>query len=366
MCAKIEQAYWDEYSNLQRVKHDLIKNYLGGWVPKLALGQFGHGRILYFDTHAGRGRHLQGELGSPLVALQTVLGHSSFGKLSGTEINFFFFEHDEENLDNLRTDLNRVTKPPNVKVHTQCGDCFAILSEIVDRLDENKLRLAPSFVFCDPFGFDIPGSVLRRLMGFRGVELFVNIIWRELDMAIAHARSGKAGWVNRLNSIFDGEGWRSITADMTFDERAEQCVNLIRQMTNATWPTYIRMLGDNRATRYFLLHLTNHDAGRDLMKECMWKSCPAEGYYARKSDNPSQQWLIRPEPDLLPLERWLIDRLRGEPLRWQNLIEEVRPEIWLEKHLNAVVRKLRNDGVLEGTDFQKSFNPSNNPLLSLA
>lgn len=43
--------YWSEYTNLQRVKHDLIRHYLGGWFPKLIYG--GARKVVYFDTHAG-------------------------------------------------------------------------------------------------------------------------------------------------------------------------------------------------------------------------------------------------------------------------------------------------------------------------
>jgi len=63
------------------------------------------------------------------------------------------------------------------------------------------------------------------------------------------------------------------------------------------------MLGANNATRYMLLHLTNHDAGRDLMKDCMWKMSPVEGMTARIADNARQEFLITPEPDLEPLRQ---------------------------------------------------------------
>jgi len=62
-------TYWDEYSNLQKVKHDLIREYLNGWFPKLGLWS---GRIVYFDTHAGRGRHMSGQEGSPPGCLDDV------------------------------------------------------------------------------------------------------------------------------------------------------------------------------------------------------------------------------------------------------------------------------------------------------
>ena len=53
--AEPDAEYWDRYGNPQRVKHDLIRHYLNGWLPKLILG--GARRVVYFDTHAGRGRH---------------------------------------------------------------------------------------------------------------------------------------------------------------------------------------------------------------------------------------------------------------------------------------------------------------------
>ena len=65
-----DRRYWREYTNLQSTKHALIKCYLNGWLPKL--GSWA-GRILYLDTHAGRGRHRSGEYGSPLVAVKAAL-----------------------------------------------------------------------------------------------------------------------------------------------------------------------------------------------------------------------------------------------------------------------------------------------------
>jgi hypothetical protein len=45
-------AYWEQYGPFQQVKHELIRCYLNGWYPKL--GTWAR-RVLYVDTHAGRG-----------------------------------------------------------------------------------------------------------------------------------------------------------------------------------------------------------------------------------------------------------------------------------------------------------------------
>jgi three-Cys-motif partner protein len=70
MAEDAHPEYWRDYTNLQHVKHELIREYLNGWFPKLGLWSR---RIDYFDTHAGRGKYASGEAGSPVIAIDTLL-----------------------------------------------------------------------------------------------------------------------------------------------------------------------------------------------------------------------------------------------------------------------------------------------------
>ena len=162
------------------------------------------GRVLYVDTHAGRGRHLSGETGSPLVALNTLLGHSSRGKLlERSEVQFFFIEHDPANLGDLDAELKKIGDiPDRVRVTTSTGDAFQVLSDIVQDLEARGQRMAPAFIFVDPFGFKVPGRLLAQLMGAGRVELFVNVIWRELDMAVQQKQPPGHGMAATLDDIF--------------------------------------------------------------------------------------------------------------------------------------------------------------------
>ena len=47
-------AYWEQDGPFQHVKHELIRCDPNGWFPKLGTWA---GRVLYVDTHAGRGRY---------------------------------------------------------------------------------------------------------------------------------------------------------------------------------------------------------------------------------------------------------------------------------------------------------------------
>lgn len=396
--ADANPKYWLEYSNLQKVKHDVIENYLNGWFPKLTLGSTGCRRILYIDTHAGRGTHLSGELGSPLVAVNTLLKHRSKDLiLENTLVDFFLIERDAENAKALEVELSRLTLPSKVTVNLASDDCFETIDQTLTKLETSGSQMAPSFIFVDPYGFKLPGRLLQRLLAHRGVELFINVIWRELDMAIQqvlgnsdvepdseperptnrplfslddedddparqNSREGtKRSLENTLNSVFDGDGWRNITAEKA-DDRADLCADLFRKVTGATYGTHLRML-DNGRIRYFLLHLTNHPSGRELMKDCIWKSCPDGGFSASKSNNPRQRILIETEPDLRGLEDWVRARLLQGPRRWKQLEIDLLPELWRTTHLGGVLRDLCKRGIVIADGKAVA---TRNPLLRLA
>jgi len=350
--------YWQEYSNLQRVKHRIIREYLKGWFPKL--GSWAR-RIVYIDTHAGRGRHGTGDLGSPLVALGTFLQHSYRDQiLRKSEVRFFFLERDESNTQALQSELDAFTLPRGVSATIIRGNYEAVLSGVVTELRRAKARLAPCFVFVDPYTFRIRYSLVRDLMSFRGVELFVNIRWRELNMDMCNP-----GMARLLDETFDIFDWRQVMVTGDSDSRLARLLELIRGSVGVEWMTHVQMLAGNRTATHVLAHLTNHEAGRDLMKTVMWKVCPScDGeFVARKSDDPAQGVLLALEPDLRPVVEIVRQRLSRGPLTWTALREAIRDTSWLEKHLNKVVRDLRRRGKISWVGA--SFSATANPLLEL-
>jgi three-Cys-motif partner protein len=366
--------YWDDYTNLQHTKHTLVREYLNGWFPKLG---FWAGRIVYIDTHAGRGRHETGDLGSPLVALTTFLSHSSRDSiLDHSDIQFIFIERDEENAAALQDELAALEEQlralgkrrSKVAFEVYPGDCEQVLEKALDYLRSRRQRTAPSFIFVDPYGFKVSCALLRDLMTFERVELFVNVMWRHFYMGMCRAQTQK-GWDETVAWILDDTDWQHQIACEDFDECASRTLDFIQRKLGAKWQTPVRMLGANNATEYLLVHFTNHGEGRDLMKEVGWKVCPAYdgSFVARKSDSPDQMGLgFPPEPDRRRVTDWVVSNLRDHPMRWKELLDRARSTNWLDKHVNAVVRDLRKSGMIQPRDFAPPFQPARNPLLSLS
>lgn len=356
--------YWIEYGPFQRVKHALIRSYLGGWFAKLGTWA---GRVLYVDTHAGRGRHASGEPGSPLVALTTLLEHSYRAQLfKESEFHFVFIERDAANLAVLDAELKSLGDLPNrVIVTAQQGDAFQWLSNAVAGLRKSGRNLAPAFVFVDPYGFKVPASVLKDLMNAGRVELFINVIWRELDMAVQQRPALGQGMAGTLDLIFGGDEWRTEITAPDVGERMNQAVRLLARKVGAKWWTYVRMVTGGEATRYILLHLTNHDKGRDLIKDCIWSIIPEGGFEVLKSEDPRQPMLIEREPDFAPLRAWVLERLRAGGRRWSELEEGIRSTHWRATHLNKMVQTLRREEAIVADDFTGRFSRTANPRLRL-
>lgn len=116
-----DNEYWASYTPIQRAKHDLLRRYLGGWFPILASFS---GRVVYVDSHAGRGRHACGEAGSPLVALETLLTHSHRDHiLSRCNVVFRFMEQNPNHVERLKEELTQLGPlPENVSADVVGGD----------------------------------------------------------------------------------------------------------------------------------------------------------------------------------------------------------------------------------------------------
>lgn len=67
-------------------KHRILEEYLKAWFP--ILSRF-HKRILYIDGFAGPGVYEEGEIGSPIIALQCLLEHKHKLYQRSVEFNFF-------------------------------------------------------------------------------------------------------------------------------------------------------------------------------------------------------------------------------------------------------------------------------------
>src|SRR5258708_1878724 len=117
-------------------KHEILRRYLGAWFPIMSKY---NSRIIFFDGFAGPGIYQNGEIGSPLIALQVLIKHSlfpSFGE--GTEYIFLFCESDKARFASLVEQLEAYKQslggkwPDNVKVQVTSDPFDETASAMLD------------------------------------------------------------------------------------------------------------------------------------------------------------------------------------------------------------------------------------------
>lgn len=354
--ATTDRRYWAHYDGLQDAKHSILVRYLGGWFPILSRRR---GRVLYIDCHAGRGRHHTGHPGSPILALESLLGHALRDRiLSATEVHFVFFETSPEHYDTLLAEIDALgALPTNIRVRPYCEDYEAALRGICEDLSNRGQTLAPAFAFLDPYGFKLSMDLLNTLLAFPRCELLINFMYKYVDMAIHNPQQDA-----NMDRLFGCADWRGVQAIEPAAERARRTINLFSDRLEARHVTHMYMRGTDNRLKYVLLHASNHVRGRELMKEAIWAVQPSGTFSAHERAHPDQQVLVWPEPDLTPLRDKIWARFAGREVQSRVMERWLRDGLYLPKHLHEILRDYRNRSVVQAGGYVGRFAFSKNPV----
>ena len=199
MFAMLESTIWSLEPHTA-AKHSILRRYLQGYYPKMASVQR---RLVFVDGFAGPGEYVGRKPGSPVIALDTLTGHTQFSRWSNTEFVFLFIEEDNARFELLSSTLAAREDPENVRVTARCGSFEEHMTDVLDRLGKNGL--APAFVMVDPFGVKgLPLDLLRRLAKFRKTELLVSFMYESISRWHAQPNYEVA-----LDELFGVSDWRN-------------------------------------------------------------------------------------------------------------------------------------------------------------
>jgi three-Cys-motif partner protein len=295
-------------------KHEILRRYLGAWFPIMSKW---NARLIFFDGFAGPGIYQNGEIGSPLIALQVLIGHPlfpSFGK--DTEYIFLFCESDEARFASLEGQLEAYKQslggkwPDNVKVQCTSDPFDETASVMLNYLENKGSLLAPTFAFIDPFGVSgLPMTLLARLVSSPKCELFINMIMNTAK------RFATSGLIDRAleelygtNEFLNAEGLTGRDRIMFLHDLYAKQLHDVAGMTYVQSFEMINMQGH---TSYFLFYATRAVEGLRAMKAAMWQADPGGGY--RFSDRLAGQDVLFSEEflDVRPLRRELLAHFAG-------------------------------------------------------
>lgn len=273
-----------------KAKHQILEEYLNAWFPILSRW---NGRILYLDGFAGPGKYSKGEDGSPVIAINTILHHSRFIPNSKSEVVFLFIDKDKSRSDILTETLNEKfpTLPTNLKYEIKTANFSDSMKSLLDKLEFDKLNLAPTFAFIDPFGYsDFPMELVVRLLNYDKCEVLINFMSRDIN------RFRDKSHESALDKLFGISDWRAANAIANTSTRIatllEIYVNELKKRTNANFVRTFRMEDSSGNIIYDLIFATKNYMGMDNMKKAMLKVMRNGSYSFSDSSNPNQTYLF--------------------------------------------------------------------------
>ncbi len=325
-----------------RAKHEILRRYLEAWLPIMTTY---NGRIIYLDGFAGPGEYQGGEPGSPIIAIDTFLDHM-YAPLRDREVLFIFIEQKHDRYEHLRHLLAQRARPPKTSYEVFESNFDETLTSLLDELESQQLRIAPTFAFIDPFGYShTPMRTIQRLMNHPRCEVLITFMYEEINRFLDADYTNK---VAQYDALFGTTEWNTITKTArTPRERRDRLHDLYQdQLRQVAGIRYIRsfcMRNKRNITDYFLFFGTNNSLGMKRMKESMWKVDPTGTFEFSDNTNPNQLLLFS-QPDYSILQRMLSDHFRGQTARVEEIEEYVITETPFYKFKNEALKPMEVDG----------------------
>jgi three-Cys-motif partner protein len=340
MMAAPRQTIW-QLEPHTRAKHEILKRYLQAWMVILSQGKFSE--ILYIDGFAGPGEYEGGEVGSPIIALDTALG---FKPPLIAKVHFLFVEERDDRADLLRKQVALRVRPPNFRVIVEGGVTFE--TAFTGRYPSfvRNGRLIPTFAFIDPFGWTgAPFNLVKQILARRSCEVFVNFMYEEINRFIGHPDQ-----VANFNSFFGTDEWKlCVTAsDPRTRNRCLHDLYLQQLHTGAAYVRSFEMSNARDVTDYYLFYATNELLGLEKMKEAMWKADESGEFRFSDATDTNQLVLFEKAPKLPALQARVIAEFSGREASIDDIKKFVLVETaFRETHYKGILKALERTGQMK-------------------
>jgi three-Cys-motif partner protein len=304
MAEKPKNTQWERSSRTE-AKHRVLTEYLGAWIPILGL-QRSVQHLVFIDGFAGPGRHVGGEMGSPLLMLESFARHRDRGRL-GVVAHFFFIEKDEARQQQLQSEVDRRKAVSDIDVKVIQGD-YAEQLPIVVAEARKQWPMCPIFAFIDPFGADTAPELTGELLSLPRCEALTFVPIGYLADFFAATDMQKT-----LRAVFGPEVFSRCGGLPAAARRSEMVKMMEERLTRSCqWVRAFELVPSGGGGRtHFLFFGTNSETGLARMKTAMWKLDPIGGVRFRDSTRPDQAVLFDSEPDLQPLWREISTEFAG-------------------------------------------------------
>lgn len=307
-----------------QAKHRILKAYLERWLPILdrqaQLVKRGKQRLLYVDGFAGAGEYENSIPGSPLIPIETALGHSH---RFACPIEIRLIEKRADRVQHLsrliKEKKSKLVGSTNLVIPEPIeGDCEEEVRKLIAACDHDGQALGPAFFFLDQFGYSsFSMGLVNTILKHDICEAFAYLNWNMLHPFMADPTK-HAG----ITKAFGGDEWREVV-DLSGQEKENRFrriyLDALLSRGGAKYAYPFAMRDANHRVIYWLFFCTNNLRGLEEMKRAMWSVDRSGGFeFSDKFVSERSSLFVYGDADLV---RDLVAELAGRTMTVQDVKE---------------------------------------------
>ena len=207
-------------------------------------------------------------------------------------------------------------------------------------IDQDKLELAPTFAFIDPFGYsNFPMTTIARFMSNKRCEVLITFMYDFVNRFSDIQKSA-------INELYGDSDWQNETIPTESEARKDFLLGYyeskLRTIAKVKHIRSFEMVRKDGHTEYYLVFGTNHPKGMDVMKNAMY-AVDSRGTY-RFSDraDPHQTYLtdVTEESAASEAARLVFEKFKGQTVP----VPQIKEFVWISKfrYKNDILKVLES------------------------
>jgi len=261
--------FFEQQTPSSRIKASIVAQYFPSYC-KIISKQYTAPVIRYIDLFAGPGQYKDGQLSTPLLIAERCLKDEFLRK----QVQFLF--NDIEHSETLRNNFNLRFPDSPFPHQPRFGNLEVGQNEVIREFLQkptykDRKNVSPSLLFIDPFGYKgIETAVLAQFMKNWGNEVFIFVNMKRIHPALENDN------FDGLMQVLFPTTLEQVRKDRRYSANTMERISLI---INSLGEEYKAILGeayytafqfqeeDSDATSHYILHITKHHRGYDLVKQ---------------------------------------------------------------------------------------------------
>ncbi|PKN80003.1 MAG: hypothetical protein CVU48_03645 [Candidatus Cloacimonetes bacterium HGW-Cloacimonetes-1] len=347
------------YEEQTMIKHQVFKSYFDKWVKIV-----GHaGALNFIDCFGGCGMYDKDSVlhpGSPIIAAEVIENNA---RTLDRDCCITILDTDKRCTDNIPHAFKYFNCICEYELYNDDFDTY--INSLLTNLSNEGKKLYPTFFLVDPYGYKIKINTIKRLMEVKNSEVYFNFMFNAVNRGIS---SGKVD--NTMDELFGCTEWRDCQ-QLHGIEREACIIDLIRnqfkQFSRYVLPYRICFPAIDR-TYFYMIHLTNHIRGCEIMKACFAELNHGKIEYIGKNQNQSFIFDLIEDP-VQEIESYICTNFKKLRLSFDELLDKmIDTTPYLGKDISFAVLNLYNNNlanIVRVSSMRQSSKPTKKDIIEI-